>query len=65
MIDITLTKMQKFALDFVNSEKRQINAGYLATMWIESKGRAAPAASRDRFGSTSAAYKTLRNLSDK
>lgn len=59
----SLTPMQQFALDFVSKQKESVNPGYLATVWYFHKtGRYPPAASRDRFGLTSAAYKTLRKL---
>jgi hypothetical protein len=58
-----LTPMQQFALEFISKQKVSINPGYLATEWYFHKnGRYPPAASRDRFGLTSAAYKTLRKL---
>lgn len=54
--------MQQFTLNLVNSRNDEVNAGYVATMWAEHKKRHAPAASRDRFGLTSAAYRSLRKL---
>jgi hypothetical protein len=58
-----LTPMQQFALDFIVKQKDSINPGYLATVWYFHKnGTYPPAASRNRFGLTSAAYKTLRKL---
>lgn len=56
--------MREFTLDFLKK-----NPGYnpnsLAQSWHEYKtGRYAPAASRKRFGITSAAYRTLRKLQE-
>lgn len=57
-----LTEMQQFTLDFINSQKDEVNPGYVDTMWAEHKKRHVPAASRDAFGLTSAAYRSLRKL---
>jgi hypothetical protein len=61
----SLTPMQKFALNLLKTEKREINPGYLGNQWfIHKNGGFPPAASRYRFGTTGAAYKTLRKLAE-
>lgn len=55
--------MKEFALNILK-EQRVVNANALAYRWFEYKndGRYPPAASRARFGTTSAAYRTARKL---
>lgn len=59
---ITLTKMQAFFLNAINESDRSLNASYLAVKYYDSIGVRRPAASRDSFGQTSAAYRTCRFL---
>lgn len=60
-----LTPMQTCAMALLKKEKK-INPGQLVNAWHEEKtGRLPPAASRDRFGLTAAAYRTLRKLTEK
>lgn len=57
-----ILSMSEFALSFLR-EHPGANPNWLASEWHEYKtGRYPPAASRDRFGLTSAAYRTLRKL---
>lgn len=58
-----LTPMQQFAVDLVSKQKKPINPSYLGYVWFYHKnGRYPSAASRNNFGTTTAAYKTLRKL---
>jgi hypothetical protein len=57
--------MQEFAMNHIK-KNRKINPNWLAADWYQHKnGRLPPAASRGRWGITSAAYKTLRSLESK
>lgn len=58
-----LTPMQLFAVIQIR-EKGPINANYLASLWAEKQGRR-DGSSRRMFGTTTAAYKTLRILEEK
>jgi hypothetical protein len=63
MTDQKLTELQEFALALLKSEGGEVHTGTLAYKWAEYKtGRHPPCASRDRFGLTSAAHKTMRKL---
>lgn len=58
----TKKSMREFAIEFIRNNPRA-NPNRLAAEWYRYKnGRYAPVASRYKFGTTSAAYKTLRNL---
>lgn len=60
-----LTEMQQFTIDFLKKQSgKKVNAGWLATVWMEHKHQTYKGASRDRFGFTSAAYRTLRKLTE-
>ena len=59
----TLTEMQEFSLNVLkNSKENGVNGSYLGALWAERKNNNYKAASRDRFGTTSAAYRALRFL---
>ncbi len=59
-----MTEMQKFAMETIK-EKGGINPNYLASLWNEHKGRGGNCSSRRMFGSTAAAYRTIRSLESK
>lgn len=61
---LKLTPMQQFTVDLLKKEKNGTNPNHLATLWAEHTTGRSRAASRDRFGYTSAAYKTMRKLAD-
>lgn len=63
---VKLTEMQQFALDFLKKTPGEVNPSYLGSQWFQYKndGRFPPAASRYSFGTTSAAYRTLRKLAE-
>jgi hypothetical protein len=57
-----LTEMQQFALDKLKREKKDVSANGLAHDWAVHKTGRARVSSRDRFGYTSASYRTMRKL---
>lgn len=57
--------MEQFTIDTLTREDREINPSYLGKQWREFKHGRAFASSRDMFGSTAAAYRTLRNLAQR
>jgi hypothetical protein len=57
-----LTEMQQFAMDLLKKKGGKLNTSYLSHEWAMYKRHRISAASRDRFGTTSAAYRTLRRL---
>ncbi len=56
-----LTALQKFAIDLIE-KNGTINACHLASKWAFHKTGKYISSSRDRFGYTSSAYRTLRKL---
>lgn len=60
-----LTEMQRFAMNFLKG-KGKVNPSYLGSEWYAHKnnGRYRSGGSRGAFGSTSAAYRTLRKLAE-
>lgn len=61
-----LTPMEEFAVSTLRGRKGKMNPSHFAVLWAEYKtGRLPKASSRDSFGYTSAAYRTLRNLTKK
>ncbi len=61
---IVLTEMQEFTINFLKKERREVNPSYLGSEWFAHKndGRYCSGGSRGQFGTTSAAYRTLRKL---
>ena len=57
-----LTPMQSFTLNLLNDHRDGVSPGYVANQWASSQGRPRPTASQRNFGTTAAAYKTLRML---
>ncbi len=62
---LKLTEMQAFALEFLADQKEPVNPNYFGSQWhLHKHGRYPPAASRDSWGTTTSAYKTLRKLAE-
>lgn len=60
---VPLTPMLEFALELLIQEGKEINPSYLGYHWYYAMNNRFPrAASRDSFGTTTNAYKTLRKL---
>lgn len=59
---VKLTPMQEFALAFLKKEEREVNPSQVGYEWNVHTGKPNRSASRDMFGTTSAAYRTLRKL---
>lgn len=59
-----LTPMQQFILDHFKAESGEHNPNYIAQLWRDHKKQPFHCASRDTFGSRSAAYKAMRKLRD-
>lgn len=60
-----LTPMEKFTLDALEKEGREVSPSYLGKLWSEHKHGRSYGSSRDMFGCTSAAYRALRRLADR
>lgn len=59
-----LTPMQEFALALLKEKGGEVSAHRLAIDWAIHKTGRHRTSSRDRFGYTSAAYRTMRRLVD-
>lgn len=56
-----MTEMQQFTIEQIK-EKGGLNPNYLAVLWKEHKKRGGGCSSRNMFGTTSAAWRTMRHL---
>lgn len=57
-----MTPMQEFVLNILKDNPAGVQGSYVGDRWQERDGRRAKCASRDSFGATAAAYKSLRSL---
>ena len=58
----SLTPMQEFALEILKQNPQGTFGPYVGQRWQERNGRRPKSASRDSFGVTSAAYRSIRSL---
>ena len=54
--------MQEFTLEVLNQNPAGTYGSYIGQRWQERNGKRAKCASRDSFGATAAAYRSLRSL---
>jgi hypothetical protein len=59
-----LTPIQEFILQAINASEREMNGGYLASLYYESIGQYRCGSSRDSLGQTTAAYRAADKLAE-